>query len=48
MTILASNAKRLLALSLLVGLGLGASPAAAQQRPALDILANNLSSVGCR
>jgi lipid-binding SYLF domain-containing protein len=36
MTILASNTKRLLALCLLIGLSLGASPAAAQQRPALD------------
>ena len=36
MTILASNTKRLLALCLLIGLTLGASPAAAQQRPALD------------
>ncbi len=36
MTIVSSNAPRLLALCLLVGLSLGASPAAAQQRPALD------------
>jgi lipid-binding SYLF domain-containing protein len=36
MTILVSNAKRLLALCLLAGLSLGASPAAAQERPALD------------